>query len=151
MDHPIPLCPKGGSGAGIKLGEVVIILDLHRQGPTVSAIARELGVDRKTVRRCIARGLEPPVYGPRKPRQRLIDPFVPYLRERVMAGDFSFQPSLDRNRILALAQLDFVDRHEVIHFLGPPGTGKSHLATALGVEAVKTGPQCLLPQSRRHH
>jgi hypothetical protein len=32
---------------------------------TVSAIARELGVDRKTVRKCIARGLEPPVYGPR--------------------------------------------------------------------------------------
>ena len=48
-------------------------------------------------------------------------------------------PSLDRNRILALAQLDFVDRNEVIHFLGPPGTGKSHLATALGVEAVKAG------------
>src|SRR5213079_903394 len=53
--------------------------------------------------------------------------------------DFSFQPSLDRNRILALAQLDFIDRNEVIHFLGPPGTGKSHLATALGVEAVKAG------------
>ena len=59
---------------------------------------------------------------------------------KTLAGfDFSFQPSLDRNRILALAQLDFVDLHEVIHFLGPPGTGKSHLATALGVEAVKAG------------
>jgi transposase len=69
----------------IKLGEVVMILDLHRQGLTVSAIARELGLDRKTVRKCIARGLEPPVYGPRKPRKRLIDPFVPYLRERAVA------------------------------------------------------------------
>jgi transposase len=59
-----------------------MILDLHRQGLTVSAIARELGLDRKTVRKCIARGLEPPVYGPRKPRKRLIDPFVPYLRGR---------------------------------------------------------------------
>src|SRR5215469_15384889 len=59
---------------------------------------------------------------------------------KTLAGfDFSFQPSLDRNRILALAQLDFIDRNEVIHFLGPPGTGKSHLATALGVEAVKAG------------
>ena len=35
--------------------------------------------------------------------------------------------------------LDFVDRHEVVHLLGPPGTGKSHLAIALGVEAVKAG------------
>ena len=80
----------------IKLGEVVMILDLHRQGLTVSAIARELGVDRKTVRRYIARGLEPPVYGPRKPRQRLIDPFVPYLRERVTA-----YPGLTGRRLLA--------------------------------------------------
>jgi len=71
-----------------------MILDLHRQGLTVSAIARELGIDRKTVRKCIARGLEPPVYGPRKPRQRVIDPFVPYLRERVMA-----YPSLTGRRL----------------------------------------------------
>ena len=53
--------------------------------------------------------------------------------------DFSFQPSLDRNRIMALAGLDFINRAEVIHLLGPPGTGKSHLATALAVEAVRAG------------
>jgi DNA replication protein DnaC len=53
--------------------------------------------------------------------------------------DFSFQPSLDRDRIMALAQLDFIARAEVVHFLGPPGTGKSHLATALGIAAVKAG------------
>ena len=45
---------------------------------------------------------------------------------KTLAGfDFAFQPSLDRNRILALAELGFVDRHEVVHLLGPPGTGKS--------------------------
>ena len=65
--------------------------------------------------------------------------------------DFSFQPSLDRNRILALAQLDFIDRHEVVHFIGQSGTGKSHLAAALGVEAVRAGPQRLLLAARRHH
>jgi len=53
--------------------------------------------------------------------------------------DFSFQPSLDRNRVLALAELDFIDRKQCVHFLGPPGTGKSHLAIALGLEAVKAG------------
>ena len=62
------------------------------------------------------------------------------LNVKTLAGfDFSFQPSLDRNRILTLAQLDFISRHEVVHFLGQPGTGKSHLALALGVEAVKAG------------
>ncbi|SCM68712.1 IS21-like element helper ATPase IstB [Donghicola eburneus] len=53
--------------------------------------------------------------------------------------DFAFQPSIDRERVAALAQLDFIRRAEVVHFLGPPGTGKSHLATALGVAAVKAG------------
>ena len=59
---------------------------------------------------------------------------------KTLAGfDFTFQPSLDRNRILALAELKFIDRAEVVHLLGPPGTGKSHLATAIAVEAVKAG------------
>ena len=59
---------------------------------------------------------------------------------KTLAGfDFAFQPSLDKNRILALAELAFIERCEVLHFLGPPGTGKSHLAVALGVEAVKAG------------
>ena len=53
--------------------------------------------------------------------------------------DFAFQPSLDRNRVLSLASLEFIERREVVHFLGPPGTGKSHLAIALGLEAVKAG------------
>jgi DNA replication protein DnaC len=57
-----------------------------------------------------------------------------------LAGfDFAFQPSLDRQRILALAELTFIDRAEVVHLLGPPGTGKTHLASALAVEAVKAG------------
>ena len=79
----------------IKLGDVVMILDLHRQGLSVSAIARELGIDRKTVRKYIARGLEPPVYGPRQARSRLIDPYVAYLRERVTA-----YPGLSGRRLL---------------------------------------------------
>ena len=51
--------------------------------------------------------------------------------------DFTFQPSLERDRVMTLAQLDFIERKEVVHLLGPPGTGKTHLATALGIEAVK--------------
>ena len=59
---------------------------------------------------------------------------------KTLAGfDFSFQPSLDKNRIMALAELEFIDRREVVHFLGPPGTGKSHLSLALGVQAIKAG------------
>ena len=67
----------------IKLGELVMILDLHRQGLSVSAIARQLGVDRKTVGTYIAKGLEPPAYKERAPAPAIVDPFEPYLRERL--------------------------------------------------------------------
>ncbi len=69
----------------VRLEAVVMILDLHRQGLTVSEIARQCGLDRKTVRRYIERGLEPPTYGPRKPRRTVLDPFTAYLRQRVGA------------------------------------------------------------------
>src|SRR6185312_7384662 len=69
----------------VRLGEIVMILELHRQGVTVSAIARQVGLDRKTVRRYIARGLEPPAYGPRKPRTTQLQRFEHYLRERIAA------------------------------------------------------------------
>ena len=65
--------------------------------------------------------------------------------------DFSFQPSLDRNRIMALASLDFVDKHEVVHFIGQSGTGKSHLAVALGVEAIRAGRSVYFCPLARHH
>ncbi len=72
-------------GAVLKLGELVMILDLHRQGLSVSAIARQLGVDRKTVRAYIAKGLEPPVYKKRAVQPGIVDHFEAYLRERLAA------------------------------------------------------------------
>jgi transposase len=69
----------------IKPGEAIMILELHHQGVSISAIARRLGTDRKTVRKHIVRGLEPPLYGPRPPKPAALDPFLPYLRERVAA------------------------------------------------------------------
>jgi transposase len=79
----------------IRLGELVMILDLHRQGLSVSAIARQLERDRKTVRKYIERGLDPPAYGPRHPRSTVVTPFAPYLRERIAAF-----PELTGSRLL---------------------------------------------------
>lgn len=79
----------------LELGELVMILDLHRQGLSVSAIARQCDVDRKTVRKYIERGLEAPAYGPRKPRARVLDDFTVYLRERVKTF-----PGLTGSRLL---------------------------------------------------
>ena len=54
----------------VTFGEFIMILELHRQGLKVAAIARQLGVDRKTVRKYISRGLEPPAYGPHRAGRR---------------------------------------------------------------------------------
>ena len=51
-----------------------MILDLHRQGLSVSAIARACGIDRKTIRKYIERGMEAPAYTPQASRVTVIDP-----------------------------------------------------------------------------
>ena len=51
--------------------------------------------------------------------------------------DFAFQPSVSENQIKELSNLSFIDNHENIIFVGNPGTGKTHLAVALGIEAAK--------------
>lgn len=51
--------------------------------------------------------------------------------------DFAFQPSLDKRQIEELATMRFVENAENVVFLGPPGVGKTHLASALGLEAAR--------------
>jgi len=51
--------------------------------------------------------------------------------------DFSFQPSIDTRQIDELATMRFLENGENIVFLGPPGVGKTHLATALGLAAAE--------------
>jgi transposase len=70
----------------IRLGEAMMILELHRQGLSVTAIARRTGRDPKTVRKYIERGVEVPVYGPRVAgRPSKIAPYMEFLRERIAA------------------------------------------------------------------
>jgi DNA replication protein DnaC len=53
--------------------------------------------------------------------------------------DFDFQPSLDQRQVRELAGLSFVERAHNVVILGPPGVGKTHLATGLAVKAVEAG------------
>jgi len=53
--------------------------------------------------------------------------------------DFTFNPKMNRSLVFDLATCAFINRHEDALFLGPGGTGKSHLAQAIGQTAIQQG------------
>lgn len=59
------------------------------------------------------------------------------------AFDFDFNKKMNRRLVFELATGQFIDRREDALFLGPPGTGKSHLAQAIGLAVIRQGHRVL--------
>src|SRR5438094_5415773 len=53
--------------------------------------------------------------------------------------DFNFNKKMNRSLVFDLATASFIAKHEDALFLGPPGTGKSHLAQAIGLASIQQG------------
>jgi len=64
----------------------------------------------------------------RFPAHKLLDEF-----------DFAARPSINKPQMLELVKGEYLDRRENVLFVGPSGTGKSHLATTLGMAACAQG------------
>jgi DNA replication protein DnaC len=64
-------------------------------------------------------------------------------RKTLEEFDFTFQRSVKKTVIEHLGQLDFLHAKENVILLGPPGTGKTHLAIALGIRACLAGQRTL--------
>src|SRR3982074_3302063 len=60
-------------------------------------------------------------------------------RKTLEEFDFTFQRSVKKTVIEHLGQLDFLHAKDNVILLGPPGTGKTHIATALGIRACLAG------------
>ena len=79
----------------LKHGEVFMIHRLHSEGLSVRAIARKMGLNRRTVAKYLKRGPSGPVYGPRLPRGSILDGFKGYIECRLEA-----YPGLSAIRLL---------------------------------------------------
>ena len=62
--------------------------------------------------------------------------------------DYSFNQSLDQDKITELGRLDFIDAGENVIIIGPPGVGKSMIATGIGMNAVSAGYKVLFVNAK---
>jgi DNA replication protein DnaC len=53
--------------------------------------------------------------------------------------DWGFNPNINREKVMAIAELNFIKDREIVLFLGKSGTGKSHLAQAIGLRSIYRG------------
>lgn len=63
---------------------------------------------------------------------------LPYIKS-IDDFDFTFQPGLDKQKIMGLFDLSFIRQKGNVVFLGPPGVGKTHLAVSLALKACQAG------------
>jgi DNA replication protein DnaC len=63
--------------------------------------------------------------------------------------DFNFNTKMNRSLVFDLATSAFIARHEDALFLGPPGTGKSHLAQAIGQAVIQQGYRVLYRETHK--
>lgn len=63
---------------------------------------------------------------------------LPYVKT-IDEFDFAFQPGINRQQVMNLFDMSFMERRENVLLLGPPGVGKTHLSVALAVKACQSG------------
>jgi DNA replication protein DnaC len=119
----------------LRLGRVAEVLDGHMQR-AVAANMSYLDFLRGLVQEATS------AHDTHLVHARIKAAHFPYLKT-LEQFDFSFQPSLSRQKIADLATLRFVANHENVILLGPPGVGKTHVAIALALKSCEAGYKVL--------
>ncbi len=124
-----------------------LLLRHHLKRLKLPTVLRE---HEKIARQCAAEGVDHIRYLARLIELELLDREARMIDRRIKAAkfpalksldsfDFDAIPSLNRKRVLDLARGEFVARRENIIALGPSGTGKTHIATGIGLAACQHG------------
>jgi DNA replication protein DnaC len=69
--------------------------------------------------------------------------------KRLEDFDFTFNPKIQRQRVIDLAACHFIEKRENVLLIGPTGVGKSHLAQAIGERACRSGSSVLYTSAQR--
>src|SRR5213593_3294678 len=130
----------GGAGMQVQLKQLGLT-QLEQALPTLLETARQ---EQWTYEQFLKRAIAAEIEGRdrRAAERRLTAAHLPVVKT-LEAFDFSFQPSLSERLLWELADLSFVQSATNIIFLGPPGTGKTHLSLALVVKALAAGYSAL--------
>ncbi len=108
------------------------------EGWSIRKIAKHVEVSRQSVRKAL-KSAEPWTYTLSKPKPcPVMDPFREVILQWLRA-DHTAIPELPKAKVLSLADAHFVPRKENLLCLGPSGTGKTHIVTALGIAAIEAG------------
>ena len=115
-------------------------LGLHEMCASLPDYVRMVAEGERDLARALAEMTETEVAARRARimRQRIRSSGFPYVKT-LADFDWSFQPSVPRPQVEELATLRFMDRAENVLLVGSPGVGKTHLAVAIGIEAVRAG------------
>lgn len=122
----------------------LISLKLKRMADVLDALVADLPDGSDSVEQLIERLLDAQLADntERLIERRLREAHLPE-RKTLLDFDFSFQPDLDKRLVMELATTRFLDKRQGVIFAGNSGTGKSHLAIALAIEACKRGVSVL--------
>ena len=137
----------GAMPSGTRAGTPQVLLGHHLKQLKLPTILREYD---KVARECAQGGVDHPGYLMRLVELELIDRERRVVERRIRAArfpavksfdtfDFTAIPSLNKMLVLELGRCEFILRRENIIALGNSGTGKTHVALALGLAACQKG------------
>ena len=129
------------------MAQAKVLLEEHLKALRLPTFLREYD---KLARECAAQGADYPRYLLRLSELELLDRGRRATERRIKAAkfpvtktldtfDFPALPKLNKKLVLELARCEFIDRRENVLALGNSGTGKTHLALALGMAACQRG------------
>jgi len=123
-----------------RLRENLTRLNLIRASEILQTIAEQAEVDKRSYLAFLDQLLEEEVAVKEKRRfQTAMKTAGLPTAKSIDEYDFGFHPQLNKKEIMALFDMEFIEKHENVIFLGPPGVGKTHLAISLAIKACSHG------------